>query len=314
MRSHKLVIIATVIVLFVFGLGVAAAADEKYEEKFNKTETIAPDGKVKVTTVSGDIWVRTWDKSEVQINALKTSRASSLEKAKANADLVKIEVNKTAGGLEIMTKYPEGKHKNLNVSVSYELMIPAKAALAAVTVSGDVKTEKIGGALKAGTVSGDVDVLGAAKGVDAKSVSGDVTASGVTGDVYLKTVSGNVKVSDVVGSVSGETVSGEVSLTGVSEAKTVTAKVISGEVTYEGKIAKDGRYTFKSHSGDVRVRIPADSAFDFSAETFSGGIETDFKVEVSGKLSKKELRGTVNGGGAELTIECFSGSVRLKKI
>ncbi len=314
MRSHKLVIIATVIVLLMFGLGVAAAADEKYEEKFNKTETIAPDGKVKVTTISGDIWVRTWDKSEVQINALKTSRASSLEKAKANVDLVKIEVNKTMGGLEIITRYPEGEHKRLNVSVSYELMIPAKAGLNAITVSGDVKTEKIGGALKAATVSGNVDVLGAAKGVDAKSVSGNVTASGVTGDAYLKTVSGDVKVSDVVGSVSGETVSGEVSLSGVSEAKTVTAKVISGDVTYEGKILKDGRYTFKSHSGDVRVRIPADSAFDFSAETFSGGIETDFKVEVSGKLSKKELRGTVNGGGAELTIESFSGDIRLKKI
>ena len=313
MRFHKLVIIATVVVLLMFGLGVAASADERYEEKFNKTESIAPEGKIKLNTISGDLWVRTWDKAEVEIKALKASRASSLEKAKQNADLVKIEVNKVSDGLEILAKYPEGKHRNLNVSVDFELMIPAKAGLKAVTISGNVKVEKIGGALKAASISGDVVVLGAAGGVDANSVSGNVSAADVVGDAYLKTVSGDVKAEKIAGSVSCETISGNAKLRGVSEAKTVSAKVLSGDVTYQGKIRKDGRYTFKSHSGNVEILIPADSAFEFSAETFSGDIDTDFKVEVSGKISKKELRGTVNGGGAELTLESFSGNVRLKK-
>ncbi|MCJ7612899.1 MAG: DUF4097 family beta strand repeat-containing protein [Candidatus Aminicenantes bacterium] len=314
MRYQKSIVITAVCALLVLSLGVAAVADEKYEEKFNKTESIAPDGKVKLTNISGDVWVRTWDKAEVQINALKTAKASSLDKAKENAQLVKIEVTKADGGLEVIAKYPEGTHKHLNVSVNFDLMIPAKAALAAITISGDVKAEKIGGALKVATVSGDVTVMGAAKGADAKSVSGDVTMSDVTGDVYLNTVSGDVKADRIKGSISSETVSGNAELSGISEAKTVSAKVLSGDVTYQGKLNKEGRYTFKTHSGNVEVTIPADSAFEFSAETFSGDISTDFKVEVSGKLSKKELHGTVNGGGAVLNLASFSGDIDLKKI
>jgi DUF4097 and DUF4098 domain-containing protein YvlB len=317
MRYHKALIIAAVAILVLAGTLVAAdygdRDDEKYQEKFNKTETMAPDGKVSVINISGDITVKTWDKSEVQIDAVKTSRASSPDKAKENAEKVAIEVTKTDGGVRIEAKYPEKHEHGLNVSVDFKLMIPAKAGLDSNTVSGDVYVEKIGGALRAGSVSGDVTVTGAAKGVDAHTVSGDVTVVEVDGDAYLKTVSGDVKAERITGSISSETVSGDISLEGISGAKTVGAKALSGEVKYVGKILKDGRYTFEAHSGDVSVTIPSDSAFEFSAESFSGDIETDFKVELSGKISKKELHGTVNGGGAMLKLETFSGDISLKK-
>jgi hypothetical protein len=312
MRSFKVIAITAVLALLVLSVGVLAA-DEKYEEKFNKTEAIALDGKIVISNISGNVVVRTWDKGEVKIDAVKKSRASSLDKAKENAQKVTIEVINADNTVRIKAKYPEGHHGNLNVSIDFDLMIPAKAALDANSVSGDVEIGKIGGSLKAGTVSGNVTVLSAAKGVDANTVSGDVAVSDVTGDAYLKTVSGNVKAEHVMGSISAETVSGDVNLMNISEAKTVSGKALSGNVTYKGKLNKEGRYTFNAHSGDIDVTIPAESAFEFSGETFSGDISTDFKVEVSGKISKRELHGTVNGGGAVLKMEAFSGNVNLKK-
>jgi hypothetical protein len=313
MRHQRTIIIGAVLALLVLGVGWAVA-DEKYEEKFDKTETIALDGKVTLSNISGDVVVKTWDKGEVKIEGVKLSKAVSLDKAKENAAQVTIEVTKSDGGVQIKAKYPEGiGHRHLNVSVNFTLTIPAKGGLDAKTVSGDVKVEKIGGALKAGSVSGNVTVLGAAKGVDANTVSGDVTVSDVTGDVYIKSVSGNTKAERVIGSIEAETVSGDVKLWNISEAKTVSAKALSGNVTYEGKLNKEGRYTFKAHSGDIEVTVPAESAFEFSAQTFSGDISTDFKVEVTGKISKKEVHGTVNGGGADLQLKAFSGNVYLKK-
>ena len=312
MRNLKVIVITAVLALLFLSVAVMAA-DERYEEKFNKTETIALDGKVMISNVSGDVVVRTWDKGEVKIDAVKRSRASSLEKAKENAQKVAIEVTNADNTVRIKVKYPEGHHENLNVSINFELMIPAKAALDANSVSGDIRVEKIGGARKAGPVSGNVTGMGAAKGVDANTVSGDVAVSDATGDAYLKTVSGSVKAEHVMGSISAETVSGDVDLMNISEAKTVSGKALSGNVTYKGKLNKEGRYTFNAHSGDIDVTIPADSGFEFSGETFSGDISTDFKVEVSGKLSKRELHGTVNGGGAVLKMVAFSGNVNLKK-
>lgn len=313
MRHSKIIVIVAVLAAL-FLITASAVADEKYEEKFDRTETMALDGKVTLSNISGDVVVRTWDKGEVKIEGVKLSRAASLDKAKENASLVTIEVTKSDNGVQIKAKYPEGfGHRRMNVSVNFILTIPAKGGLDAKTVSGDVKVEKIGGPLKVGSVSGNVTVLGAAKGVDAHTVSGDVTVSDVTGDVYIKSVSGNVKAERVIGSIEAETVSGDVKLWNISEAKTVSAKALSGNVTYEGKLNKEGRYTFKAHSGDIEVTVPAASAFEFSAQTFSGDISTDFKVEVTGKISKKEVHGTVNGGGADLQLKAFSGNVHLKK-
>jgi DUF4097 and DUF4098 domain-containing protein YvlB len=318
--------------LLVLGLGPATAvAKEKYEEKFEKTISIASDGKVYLKNISGDIRVETWDKAEVKIDAWKRSRASSMEKAKANADKVKIEISEEGNVLRIETKYPKTTMKNLNVSIDYNLMIPSMAAADVHSVSGDIWAANIGGSTRvetvsgevtcediAGTfegksVSGDVKITGAKKGVECHSVSGDVEAYDVIGDAELHTVSGDATASQVQGSIDAESVSGDLELTDVSEARVVKVKALSGGVTYVGTINPDGRYSMKSHSGNIRLTIPGNSAFDLEAKTFSGDIDSDFEITISGKMSKKKIRGSVNGGGADVDLSTFSGDVILRK-
>jgi len=295
-----------------------AAAKEKVEEKFEKTVALAKDGKVDISNISGDITVMTWAQDQVKIEALKISEASSLEKAKENAAKVTIEVVPEGNLLRIETKYPKsGKFwggESVNVSVDYKLWIPEKAALKASNISGDVTAEAIGGAAALKAVSGDVQLTKAAAGADCNSVSGNVTVADVTGSAFLKSVSGDVKASVVKGSIEAESVSGDIELTDVSEAPTARVKALSGEVLFRGRLSKEGNYSLKSHSGNVELYLPADSAFDFEAETFSGGIESDFEIKVMGKVSPKEMSGSVNGGGAVLKVSSFSGDIKLKKI
>jgi DUF4097 and DUF4098 domain-containing protein YvlB len=300
--------------LLVFSL---AAAKEKYEEKFEKTVALAKDGKVDISNISGDITVLSWNQDQVKIEALKISEASSLEKAKENTAKVTIEVVPEGSLLRIETKYPKSDKfwggDSVNVSVNYKLWIPEKAALKATNISGDISAETIGGAVALKAVSGDIHLTKAAGGADCNTVSGDVTVAEVTGSAFLKSVSGDVKASGVKGSVEAESVSGDIGLTEVSEASTVRVKALSGEVLYRGGVSKQGNYSLKSHSGTVTLYIPADSAFDLEAETFSGEIQSDFEIKVMGKVSPKELSGSVNGGGAVLKVSSFSGDIKLKK-
>jgi DUF4097 and DUF4098 domain-containing protein YvlB len=303
-----------VALLLVFSL---AAAKEKYEEKFDKTVALAKDGKVDISNISGDIAVLSWNQDQVKIEALKVSQASSLEKAKENAGKVTIEVVQEGNILRIETKYPKSDKfwggESVNVSVDYKLWIPEKAALKANNISGEIAAEGIGGAAALKAVSGDVQLTKAAGGADCNSVSGNVTASDVTGSAFLKSVSGDIKADLIKGSVEAESVSGDVELMGVSEASSVRVKALSGDVLYRGAISRQGNYSLKSHSGDVTLYLPADSAFDFEAETFSGAIESDFEIKVMGKVSLKEMSGSVNGGGAVLKVSSFSGDIKLKK-
>ena len=324
----------TVLFFFLLILGLSptsSIAKEKFEEKFEKTVALAKDGKVYLSNIAGDIDVKTWDRGEVKIDALKVSKHSSMDKAKEYAGLVKIEVTEEGGTLSIVTKYPKNGPKNMSVSVDFNLMIPAGAtadinsvsgdltltniggAAKAETVSGDVTLEKVAGTLKGKTVSGNVTVMGAAKGVYCKSVSGNVKVDDVVGDAELQTVSGTIEAGSVKGSITAENTSGDVKLIDVTDAKVIKAKTLSGDVDYVGVIYSDGSYNFKSHSGVVILSVPSDAAFDLEAKTFSGSIESDFEITLTGKISKKELKGSVNGGGATLEVKTFSGDVHMKK-
>lgn len=334
MIAKKVVVLLVVLAVFLFFLGfnpLGAAGREKHEEKFEKTESLAKDGKVEVRNISGDVDVRTWDRNEVKIDALKISTASSTEKAKENAQKVTIEVYKEDGILKVETKYPKPSIKGLNVSIYYNVVIPSQAAINARTVSGNVAVENIGGKVEANSVSGNVEIVKAGGGAKAESVSGNVTVVDVKNGAYCKTVSGDidarnisgnadlncvsgdVMAANISGDVEAETVSGSVKMMGISKADVVKGKALSGSVIYDGEINPNGRYTLESHSGGVEMRIPSGSAFDFEASTFSGDITTEFEIVASGKLSKKKIKGSVNGGGADVTLKSFSGDIYLKK-
>jgi hypothetical protein len=319
MRRTKARIGIAILACLAFGLTLGTAAAfgrERYEEKFAKTVALAKDGKVYLVNISGDIEIKSSKEDQVRIEALKVSEASSLEKAKENAALVPIEVTSEAGVVRIETKYPENRgswgRESINVSVDYKIWIPEKASAEVKSVSGDVDTAGIGGQVRVKSVSGDVRVLGAV-GADINVVSGDVTAENIAGDAYLKTVSGTVLATKVKGSVESESVSGDLTLKDVSEARSVSGKTVSGTIAYSGTILPGGNYEFSAHSGNVELRLPAASAFDLEASTFSGVIDSEFQIQVVGKLSPKEVHGTVNGGGARIRAKAFSGNVEIKK-
>jgi DUF4097 and DUF4098 domain-containing protein YvlB len=308
---------AALVGISLLGLFALAAAKERYEEKFEKTVSLTKGGKVNISNISGDIRVAVWNQDQVRIEALKVSRASSLEKAKDNAAKVKIDVTEEGTVLRIETKYPRSDKfwggESVEVSVDYSIQLPEWAALKANNISGDISAESIGGTADLSAISGNVELRKAGRGAECSTISGDLEVTEVTGDVFLKSVSGNVTARRVRGSVQAETVSGNLELDDVSEASRVEVKALSGEVVYRGRINPQGTYRLKSHSGNVEMWLPGDSAFDFEAETFSGAIETDFEVKVIGKVSHREMSGVVNGGGATVKLSSFSGDVRLKK-
>lgn len=291
------------------------SAKEKFEQKFEKTEALDKDGRVSLKNISGTIAIKTWAEAKVKIEALKVSEASSLEKAKANADKVQIVVEKTGNILRIETKYPdrENSRDSLSVRVDYNVWLPEKASLKVNSVSGNVTAEGLGGALDADLVSGNATLSKLTGGVDCRLVSGTLNASDIASDVNLRTISGGILAERIKGSVEAETTSGAIRLRDISGARSVRAKVLSGNITYDGDLAKDGKYDLEALSGRIEMTVPANAGFDLEAETFSGGLQSDFAVTMSGRISAKEIRGAVNNGGASVRLKSFSGSIALKK-
>ena len=316
LRIKWLTGLAAAIVLVAL-VAVPALAEQKFEEKFEKTVPLSKTGLFTLSNVSGDIEVMTWKEAQVKIEALKVSKADTADKAKENAAKVTIEVAGEADAVRVETKYPKGGSSfwggdSIKVSVDYKVWVPEQAGVEIKSVSGDVKLAAIGGKAKIDSVSGNVG-LGGAAGAEVKVVSGDLKMENIAGDAYIKTVSGDINVTKIKGSIEADAVSGDIKLLGVSDAATIDVKTVSGNVTYEGDLKAGAHYELKTHSGDVRLTIPADSTFDLEASTFSGDIDSDFAITTSGKISPREIRGTVGRGGATLVLKSFSGNVDLKK-
>jgi hypothetical protein len=128
------------------------------------------------------------------------------------------------------------------------------------------------------------------------SMSGDVRVNGVTGEVHATSMSGDVHVGDIAG--------------------TVEATAMSGDVDVEiARLEGDGDLTFTSMSGDVDVRLPADAGADVSIRTTSGGIETDFPLEVHVEKygSGQWAKGRIGDGSRRLKLESMSGDVAFRR-
>ena len=122
-----------------------------------------------------------------------------------------------------------------------------------------------------------------------RSVNGDIEAHGLRSDVDAATVNGDI----------------EVSTSGAAEARTVNGNVRASL----GSLTED--LEFSTVNGQITVELPSGVSATVHAGTVNGSIETDFPLTVQGRWGPREMRGTIGGGGPELSLETVNGSIRL---
>jgi DUF4097 and DUF4098 domain-containing protein YvlB len=199
---------------------------------------------------------------------------------------------------------------------TFELTVPEGTRVIANSISAPVSIRGAKGEVDVSAVSGSVVVDDASGKVKAESVSGNVEVSRVNGDLRASSVSGRVVVSNVSGDLESESVSGRITMTG-AKSRFVRAGSVSGSIWYAGTFEPDGTYEFKSHSGGVRLSLPADVGATVRIDTFSGSVDSDFPVTLQpntdGRGSNRRVELKIGNGRSRITAESFSGSIRLER-
>jgi DUF4097 and DUF4098 domain-containing protein YvlB len=266
------------------------------QSRLDTTFAFNKNGSVDLTELSGDVVVNAWDRNEARVRAF--------------AERGRIRSSLSSSRMSIDVEPVRGRTGDSKL----EVWVPVGVRVVARSTSGDVTVKGTKAEVDAHSTSGDVVVSGATDRVTIESVSGDVRGSQLNGDVRSESVSGTIEIRDASGPVRAETTSGDVSLLGVTS-RSVFATTVSGEVEYDGTVDKDGRYEFHSHSGDIRLGIPESASAQFSIETFSGSLDSEFSItlppgqRVTGRPRRFEF--TLGGGSARITAESFSGDIVL---
>jgi hypothetical protein len=293
------------------GLALADYLDET--DTFH--ERLALDGPVRldVDTGSGSIQVRAGSGREASITGTIRVNRRSFWRKTVDAEEVFREIREnpplslTRSRLKV--GYFSDRSLGKQVSISYDIVVPADTEVVADSGSGSITITNIAAPVNADTGSGSVTLENIGASVKADTGSGSVRADGVAGEFEADTGSGSVYLLQTApGDVWVSTGSGSSELRGVVGAVRVDSG--SGRITVEG--LQDGSWKLDSGSGAVRVDLPDDAAFFVDAQSNSGGITVDHPLDDDAKLGKKHVKGGVRGGGPLLHIDTGSGSIRVE--
>jgi DUF4097 and DUF4098 domain-containing protein YvlB len=156
----------TSVILLALAAGSLNGAIRTPRAEFRASYSLAPNGRVLIQNLYGDVQIRAWDRDEVLVEATKhSSDAGRLNEAQ-------IVVDTSSGMVSIRTQYTGGDTEH-PASVEYHIMVPRGANLENVKL-----------------VNGGLSLSGMTGPVKASSVNGSIKAERMEGQVELSTVNG----------------------------------------------------------------------------------------------------------------------------
>lgn len=278
---------------------------------FERTLSVAEPAELDVTTGSGSIAITGGTEGQVAVRGtIRVHRGAGRSAADAEALARRLEMDppiEVTGNSVRVGHLDEDERRD--VSISYEITVPAGTSALSRTGSGDQNIAGLEGSVDARTGSGEITLTDIGDAVEVSTGSGDINAERIAGAFDGTTGSGSITlVQTGDGAVSAATGSGRVSLTGVRS--TARARTGSGSIAIEG--VPGGPWDIETGSGSVNLRIPAATAFSLDVRSSSGAVETTHAVTMVGRLERGALRGDVRGGGALVHARTGSGGIRIE--
>ena len=262
------------------------------DSTFDKTLNVSGQADLYVQTGSGNIHVAPGNGGQIHIVGHVHAGWSSI--GDVNARIQRIVENPPIVQNGNTVRVGEVTDHSLfnNISIDYDVTVPADVALNLHSGSGDVEVNNVGRFVSAASGSGNVRARGTHGPLDIGSGSGDLQVDDAgAGDVKARTGSGNIRVNGFNGGFTGKTG--------------------SGDIEAFGHLQNGG--TVSTGSGEVRLHLTPDSRFTLEASTGSG----DIRVKMGGVVaantdtSRHHVTTEVNGGGPALQIRTGSGDIEI---
>jgi DUF4097 and DUF4098 domain-containing protein YvlB len=315
--------LAVLVLILCVGLLPAGAAVTGH---FERTLKVTGPVDLDITSGSGNITVHSGGNDTVQVSAKIHANNSWLFGGSAEDRIHRIEQNPPIEqqGNSIHIGRFDDRELQRNISIDYDVTVPAQTRLnshtgsgdqsisgiqqplTAKTGSGNITLNNIGADARVSSGSGDIKINSVKGGLNAEAGSGNIRAQGVAGAMSAHTGSGDVELEQVsAGDVRVSTGSGNVKLRGVKGG--LNADTGSGEIHAEGEPTHDWR--LGAGSGNITLRVPSQASFNIDARTSSGTLKVNHPVTMQGTLSKNHVVGKVGNGGVLLDIHTGSGDI-----
>jgi hypothetical protein len=291
-------------------LSTPPVAAQEREGSFERTLKVTGAVELSVVGGSGRIRVEPGAAGAVRVSARLRAGNGWFARSDVEARIRKIEQNPPIEQQGNIVRIGHFTDQDLarDVSISYDVTVPADTKVMARNGSGSIVIGAVKGAVDASNGSGGIDVDGAAS-LEAHTGSGSIRATAIAGPLAAHSGSGGITAAQSgPGDVNVSAGSGSVRVTGVNGSARISTG--SGGIEIEGRPA--GPWSVNAASGSVEVALPADAAFDVDAHSSSGSVSSAHPVTMVGTIERHGLAGKVRGGGPLVKISTASGSIRIR--
>jgi hypothetical protein len=304
-------------------------------EPFTALAKIGRAGTLNLVNVAGNVTITGSGGTDVRIDAIKRVWDRSDSAARAALPDLEIEVTERDGGVDIRTEVQ--RPRRLDAEVDFTIAVPAGATVSVRTASGDVTITGIRGELRAEAVGGGIKATSVGQVRMLRTLAGAISLENAdSSDVTVSTLGGLLTIRQLKAkSADLRTVAGDLVVVD-SDVERLTAQSLSGRVELTGRLARAGRYSLQSQSGDIRITPIDTDDFEVEAATVNGTVQSDFPITVSerevtrptgrarggrgagrgpaaGRVNARILRGLAGNGGPLVTLRSFSGAITIAR-
>jgi DUF4097 and DUF4098 domain-containing protein YvlB len=274
------------------------------EKPVDETRPADPDARVSVEIISGSIRVTGWDRNEVQVTG------------SIGDDVDALEISGSGRSISIDLDVPDSwGRRRRDIDANLEISVPTAAQVSVETVSADIAVTDVGGSIELASVSGGIDLAGRPSRADVETVSGHIRVEGDQTAIAAESVSGNIVLKGAAANVEAGSVSGDIEVS-ATQIERATFESVSGDLEFSGGLTSQARFHAEAHSGNITLRLPADTSATWEVETFSGNVTNEFgsgPERTSEHGPGKWLKFTTGTGEARITVDSFSGNVKFSK-
>jgi DUF4097 and DUF4098 domain-containing protein YvlB len=282
-------------------LMTAAAGFAWSAQPVDERHPVTKGAEVSIENIAGSLTIIGWDAAEVEVVGTLGDGVEGLD----------FEVDDD--GVSIEVEYDEDYHGRQTTPTDLTIRLPSSSPVSVETVSSSITVSGVRGALDLESVSGKIQVSGVPGSLDVENVSGAIEIDSAPDDSDLSSVSGSIRVATAMGSVDAENVSGSIVIEGGTLAG-ADIETVSGDITCKAIPGPKGDIDMETMSGSITLVVDAGAVASYDLETFSGNITNQIGPEPQ-KISKytpeKELRFNTGQGGPNISLNSFSGTIKL---
>lgn len=280
-----------------------APADQARQTKSPQTDQTVPvtrGARLIVDNFAGEVAVTTWNQDSLRVQARHSTRT-------------KINIRTSDTGVRLSSDAARGP----SGSVDYEITAPAWMPMRIEGQFNYVTIDGAQGEVFVNSVRGDIVIKGGSGSVTAKSIEGQVVVDGARGKINVSSVNEAIKITGSSGEITAETTNGDITLTGI-QATVVDVGTVNGDLSYEGTTVDNGKYRFATHNGDILMTVPETANATFSVRTYNGDFGASTLTSLKGPprsdvRSGRRVTYTLGNGSADVELESFGGSIRLRR-